>query len=106
LKRRVHALVAELHGLHGVGAEGHAGTYLAELGRLLVHSRADVAVVQGDGEREACDAAAYDGDLEGLLGHCVVAVCTVVEMVGRVEKGCWWCSSVGVFLVNAFRYLS
>lgn len=63
-----HAAVDELHGFDGVAGDGHARADLAELGRLLVDGGLDVALVQGDGEHEPGDAAADDGELEGLWG--------------------------------------
>ena len=56
--------VDEVHGAHGVRAEGDAGTDLGEGGRGLVDVDAYVRVAaeEADGEGEAADAAAADGD--------------------------------------------
>lgn len=66
LEGLVHARVDGLHGLHGVGAEGHARADLAKVRRALVQRERDPAPVQRDGQRQAGYAAADDGDLKVL----------------------------------------
>lgn len=66
LKGVVDARVAGLHGLHGIRGEGDAGADFPEDGGLFVDGQGDVAVVQGDGQGQAGDATADNGDLERL----------------------------------------
>lgn len=86
LERLVDAGVDCLHGLHGVGAEGNSSADLAKVGGGLVEHNRDVAVVEGDGKRQAGNATTNNGDLE-VLARCHDDCCAECGMEGRLING-------------------
>lgn len=60
--------VDEAHGADGVGAEGDAGAHFGEGVGGFVEVEGDVAFEEADGEGEAGDTTAADGDFEEFWG--------------------------------------
>lgn len=80
LKGFVDTVVAHLHGLHGIGAEGDPSSDLAKCGRLLIHLDWDFPAAEGNGESDSGYATANDGQLE------LVRLCHLAWLTGSCRR--------------------